>query len=241
MEKPKILLIHGWNYTNYTSSGCKSAWSNRSKFVEALSQHFNVATINLPGFCGQADPERPWTIDDYVDHVNMVIRAEKPNFVLGYSFGGAIVLRWKSRTKDTVTGAILVSPAIIRRYENKDLSFVQGILKKVLPNRLISALRDLYLTQFVKNPYYSKATKVMRETYRNIVAVDLRKDLQELTQPITLIYGEFDSATPVDLVKEVLSSSKTKHKLNVIPAGGHDIANSHTVELIPLITREIGG
>ena len=241
MEKPKILLIHGWNYTNYTSSGCKSAWSNRSKFVEALSQYFNVVAINLPGFCGQSDPEKPWTIDDYVDYIDTIIRAEKPDYVLGYSFGGGIVLRWKNRTKDTAIGAILVSPAIIRRYKNKDLSLVQGVLKAILPNKLISVLRDLYLTKFVKNPYYSKATKVMRETYRNIVAIDLRKDLQELSLPITLIYGESDSATPVDLVREVLLSSKAQHKLRVIPAGGHDIANSHTAELTSLITREIGG
>lgn len=239
MKKPKILLIHGWNYANYTSSGCNDAWANRSKFVQALSPYFNVVTINLPGFCGQPGPERPWVIDDYVDHIDTIIGFEKPDYALGYSFGGAILLRWERRTGNRPVKVILVSPAIIRRYEHKDQSFFQRTLKRVLSERLISLLRDIYLTKIIKNPYYTNATKIMRETYRNIVSVDLRKDLMELAEPITLIYGEDDSATPVNLVQAIISN--TQHKLNIIPGGGHDIANSHTVELVSLIIKELEG
>ena len=232
MMKSKILLIHGWDYANYTSSGCTDAWSNRSKFLQALSsQHFDVVTINLPGFCGQPDPKTPWMLDDYVDYVNVVIKKEQLEYILGYSFGGAIVLRWKKHSKDMTVKAFLVSPAIIRRYEKVDLSFIQKMLKGILSNKLISLFRDLYLTKVVKNPYYSNATKVMRETYCNIVGADLRKDFQELSDSVTLIYGENDTATPPSLVLEALSRSKVQHEVKVISTGGHDIANSHTKEL----------
>jgi pimeloyl-ACP methyl ester carboxylesterase len=241
MTKPKILLIHGWNHVNYTSSGCIDTWSDRSKFVQALSQHFNVVTINLPGFCGQPDPRRPWTLDDYVDYVDVIIEKEVHlDYILGYSFGGAIVLHWKKRGGDVRLKTFLVSPAIIRKYKKRDLSFVQKTLKSALPKGLVSLLRDIYLTKVVKNPYYSKATKVMRETYRNIVAVNLREDLLELSDPITLIYGENDTATPPDLIREVLEHSQAKHRLRIIPLGGHDIANSHTEALVSLIVGKIG-
>ena len=131
----------------------------------------------------------------------------------------------------------MVSPAILRKYQHSDLSFVQKALKAILPNTLVSLLRDFYLTQIVKNPYYSKATKVMRETYRNIVAVDLRNDLQSISEPLTLIYGENDSATPLALVRDVLNDAESHHDLYVISGGGHDIANTHTDELAGLIKK----
>ena len=238
MVKPKILLIHGWDYVNYTSSGCIDAWSNRSKFAQALSRHFDVVRINLPGFCGQSDPGKPWNLDDYVDYVNIFIEKEHPDYILGYSFGGAIVLHWKRRSRDVRVKTFLVSPAIIRKYEKTDLGFVKKTLKSVLSKELVSLLRDFYLTKVVKNPYYSKATKVMRETYRNIVAVDLREDLLQLTDSLTLIYGENDTATPPNLVQEVLRHSKIQHRIEIISSGGHNIANSHTEELVSLIVKK---
>jgi pimeloyl-ACP methyl ester carboxylesterase len=235
MIKAKILLIHGWNYVNYTSSGCVDAWANRSKFVQTLSQHFNVVTINLPGFCGQSDPERPWALNDYVNFVGKIIEKEKPDYILGYSFGGAIALRWKKQNERSGVKIVLVSPAILRKYEYSNLNFLQKTLKMILPDKFVSLFRDFYLTYIIKNPYYSKATKVMRETYRNIVAVDLRDDLHSISEPLTLIYGENDSATPPVLIKETLKDASAQHNLYIISGGGHDIANTHTDELVNLI------
>jgi pimeloyl-ACP methyl ester carboxylesterase len=205
--------------------------------VQALSQHFNVVAINLSGFCGQPDPEKPWALDNYVDYVGKVIKEEKPDYILGYSFGGAIALRWKKQNEESRVKAILVSPAILRKYKHSDFSFLQKTLKAILPNTFVSLLRDFYLTQIVRNPYYSKATKVMRETYRNIVAVDLRDDLQSVSDPLTLIYGDNDSATPPTLVRDVLNDAVSHHDLYIISSGGHDIANTHTDELVGLIKK----
>ncbi|OHA91631.1 MAG: hypothetical protein A2758_00805 [Candidatus Zambryskibacteria bacterium RIFCSPHIGHO2_01_FULL_49_18] len=240
MNKPKILLIHGWDHANYTSSGCKNAWSKRSKFVKALSELFSVVAINLPGFCGEPDPQQPWNLDDYVSYIDKVMVREKPDAILGYSFGGAIVLRWKKTNMDKKVQTFLVSPAIIRRYEKADLSLLQKILKRMLPEKLVSLLRDIYLTQVVKNPFYSKATGVMRTTYRNIVAVDLRDDLLGLQVPVTLIYGEKDTATPPEFVREVVGNARARHELFVISSGSHDIANSHTTELVNIIAEAMG-
>lgn len=216
----KILLVHGWNYSNYTSLGCKNAWENRSKFVESLSKHFKVVMVNLPGFCGQADPEYQWGLDDFVQYVDKVIEREKPDYLLGYSFGGAIALRWKKITGDMHIKTFLVSPAIIRKYESKDLGLLQKSVKAILPARITVALRDFYLTKVVKNPYYVHATRVMKEAYRNIVSIDLRKDLMSVSDSLTLIYGELDSATPPDLIRTCLEYPSEHHELIIIPFGG---------------------
>ena len=231
----KLLLIHGWDHNNYTSSGCTDAWSNRSRFVEALSRHFEVVRFNLPGFCGEKKPAHPWILSDFAQYLDRVIQREKPDIVLGYSFGGAILLNWKAASDNKTIKAFLVSPAIIRRYENRSISV--GWPKVILPERLIALVRDFYLTSVAKNPYYTKASPVMRETYRNIVSLDLRDDLLKVSDTLVLIYGEQDSATPPEPVKDLLVSRKSHHQLRVIDGGGHDIANTHTDELVSTIVN----
>ena len=231
----KILLIHGWNYTNYNSSKCIDAWQNRKGFVDELQKYFEVLKVNLPGFCGTSDPFKPWSLDDYVSYVDQIIKIQKPDIVLGYSFGGAIALKWKHDSCDKDIKVVLVSPAIIRNYQTKKISKIGKYIKRILPQSITSWLRDIYLTRFNSNPYYIHASKIMRETYRNIVTVDLRKELLDLSEPITLIYGGKDTATPPFLVKEVITKTPVKHNIEIISDGGHDIANSHTSKLVESI------
>ena len=236
MVKPKILIIHGWNYKNYTSFKILDAWSNRSELVEELSKYFLVVKVNLPGFCGQADPQYPWNLDDYVYFVDRIIKEEKPDCILGYSFGGAIVLRWKKMTLDVKIKAFLVAPAIIRKYESGDLKGFQNIFKAVLPNKFIHMIRDFYLINIIKNLYYSQATKIMRQTYKNIVSLDLRNDLIEVPDSITLIYGDYDTATPVGLIHGTLFKVNNRHKLKILHGGGHDIATTHPRDIATFIS-----
>jgi len=229
----KLLLIHGWSHNTYSSSGCADAWNSRSRFVEVLSEKFKVVRFNFPGFCGEKEPERPWFLSDFTRYLNRVIQKEKPDIALGYSFGGAIILHWKAVSDDKAVKVFLVSPAILRRYENRSISI--GWLKTILPEKLIVLARGLYLTRVVRNPYYIKASPVMRETYRNIVGLDLRGDLLKVSDELVLIYGENDSATPPELVKNFLASQESHHKFHVISGGGHDIANTHTDSLVSMV------
>lgn len=234
----KILLVHGWSHDNYTPSGCTDAWNNRSRFVEKLLTRFKVVRFNLPGFCGEKEPEHPWTISDFTQFLGRVIDREKPDIVLGYSFGGAILLHWKAEFGNKTVRAFLVSPAIIRRYENLMFqSLSVSWLKTILPERLMVLARDFYLVSVVRNPYYAEASPVMRETYRNIVGLDLRENLLKVSDKLVLIYGEKDSATPPELVRNFLASHENHHKLHVIEGGGHDIANTHTDELVSIIVN----
>ena len=231
----KILLIHGWNHDNYTQSGCTDAWRNRSRFAKTLSAHFEVIRFNLPGFCGEKEPEHPWTLSDFTRYLDRVIQREKPDIALGYSFGGAILLHWKTTSGDRRVKAFLISPAILRRYENRSVSI--GWFKAVLPRRIIALARDFYLVSVVRNPYYAKASTVMRETYRNIVGLDLREDLLKVSDELVLIYGEKDTATPQETVKDFLASHENDHTFRIIEGGGHDIANTHTNELVSVVVN----
>jgi pimeloyl-ACP methyl ester carboxylesterase len=236
---PKLLLLHGWDYRTYTGQGCRDAWHHRSVLVQGLAEGFQVVRFNFPGFCGAPDPPRPWQMDDFVELVDGIIRREDPDVALGYSFGGAVLLSWKYRTGDRRIKAVLVSPAILRRYEEGSVSLPSG-LRRAMPGTLREWGALLYLRLRGRNPYYTKATRVMRRTYRNIVALDLRDRLRHVSDPLCLIYGERDSATPPELVADFLARETLPHRLSVIPGGDHDIGTTHTEQVVRLV-RECTG
>ncbi|MFW5950719.1 MAG: alpha/beta fold hydrolase [Gemmatimonadota bacterium] len=235
----RLLLLHGWDHRNYTRRGCGDAWENRSVLVQGLARHFDVIRFNFPGFCGEPDPPRPWRMEDFVELVDGIVRRESPDVALGYSFGGAVLLAWKHRSGDRRVRGVLVSPAIVRRYEGRSVSLPDSV-RRVVPD----AVRDwgalLYLRLRRRNPYYTRATRVMRRTYRNIVALDLRDRLRQVDHPLCLIYGERDTATPPGLVADWLDRESLPHRLHVIPGGDHDIGGTHTEQVVRLV-RDCAG
>ena len=76
--------------------------------------------------------------------VHGIIRREAPDVALGYSFGGAVLAAWKHRTGDQYVKAVLVSPAILRRYD-KDSVSLPGFVRRAVPDTLREWGALLYL------------------------------------------------------------------------------------------------
>lgn len=225
-----ILLLHGWNYENYTNlTTSKDAWDNRKDFVDKLSKEYTIYKLNFPGFCGPPEPDKPWYLKDYVEYVYKYIKDNKlkVDYILGYSFGGAVATLY-NYMKDPTQDIILISPAIAR-------TNVEPINKK--PSKLRSTLRDLYLKKIVKNKYMINGTKFLNASYQNIVRIELINELNKIDpNKLLIIYGDKDEM--VDPYK-VYNGLDNEHKDRVvfIKDGMHDIANTHTDELISIISK----
>jgi len=233
--KKKILLLHGWDWKNYTSlTKSKDAWANRTKFVKQLEKKFDIYKLNFPGFCGEKEPDRGWELSDYANFVKEYIDKNKiqPDYILGYSFGGAVAVEY-SLLFDNNQKLILVSPAITR---NKEKS--KKIIKTpefIKPFRTL--LRDFYLIHIVKNNYMINGTKFLNESYQNIVRVELIEDIDKIKPDnIKIIYGSLDDmVNPSYVLKNI--NKKFKDCIYVIEGGSHDIANTHTKEIISIISK----
>ena len=225
-----ILLLHGWNYENYTNlTTSKDAWDNRKDFVNKLSKEYIIYKLNFPGFCGSPEPDKPWYLKDYVEYVYKYIKDNKlkVDYILGYSFGGAVATLY-NYMKDPTQDIILISPAIAR-------TNVEPINKKT--SKLRSTLRDLYLKKIVKNKYMINGTKFLNASYQNIVRIELINELNKIDpNKLLIIYGDKDEM--VDPYK-VYNRLDNEHKDRVvfIKDGMHDIANTHTDELISIISK----
>lgn len=236
----KILLIHGWDYKNYSAQTKNiNVWENRKNFVQKLQKKADVKIITLPGFCGEQEPDTPWKLEDFVEFVEKKIKDENfvPDYILGYSFGGAVALMHK--LKYNKNKIILVSPAICRRYKTETNMHKRfKIFSKFLPNNIINGLRDLYISYVVKNPFYSKGTYFLKKTYLNIVGIDLSLELQKLNPAdFKIIFGELDTATPPSVLLQ--KAPMLRDNVVILANGTHDIANTNTQELIAEIEKFI--
>lgn len=231
----KILLLHGWNYRNYTSMTSElDAWHNREKLVKELEKNYEVHKLNFPGFCGEKEPNKAWNLRDFAKYVKDYLDENKlsVDYILGYSFGGAVAVTY-NRKFDNNQSLILISPAIIRNHK-KSNKFIKT--PKIL-NPIRNKLRDIYLIYKVKTNEMVYGTKFLRATYQNIVRVELLDEIENIDKnKIKIIYGEKDTmVNPTRVIESI--SKKYKDRIYIIKDGGHDIGNTHVDEIIKIIGK----
>ena len=225
-----ILLLHGWNDDNYTSrTKSTDAWDNRKDFVDILSKNYKIYTLNFPGFCGSPEPSKSWYLKDYLEYVYKYIKDNniKTDYILGYSFGGAVATLY-IYLKDPTQKIILVSPAITRTNVKPDIT---------RPNIIRRLIRSIYLRYVIKNKYMINGTKFLSNSYQNIVRIELINELNSINPDnVLIIYGDKDEMVDPYKVYNSLND-KLKKRVIFIKDGMHDIANTHTDELISIISK----
>jgi pimeloyl-ACP methyl ester carboxylesterase len=219
--KKNILLLHGWDYELYSSkTKHNDAWADYKEFINNLSKNNNIYKINFPGFCQKEEPtQKEWNVEKYANYVQSYIEDNNLNIdiVIGYSFGGAVAVKWKSMYKNT-TKLFLIAPAIIRNAD-KSKKFIKT--PKCL-NFFRNFIRDLYLIYKVKNPEMKYGTKFLRNSYQVIVREDMRKELDNINyKDIHIIYGTKDTAVdPYKLYDTV--NDKLKNNISFVDNANHD-------------------
>lgn len=229
----KILLIHGWDYDNYYGRIENEAWKNRESFVKELEKKYEVKRPDLPGFGLNPSPKsKGYDINDFAKFIKEYIAENKfyPDYILGYSFGGAVAVTYKKNYKGSEK-LILVSPALIRNFNNSKKYMKTPKIIEPLRNKL----RDLYLIHKVKVPEMVYGTKFLRNSYQSIVRVEITKELEEMNKKdFIIVYGSQDDMVDPNRMMSIINKDVQK-RIHFIKGGGHDIANTHTKELIKII------
>lgn len=88
MQKPKILLIHGWLHSR----------ARYTPLADALADSYRVSLASLPGYDDKAYVRAGGGhLNLYARHLARTIAAEKPAVAVGFSMGGQILLRALTR------------------------------------------------------------------------------------------------------------------------------------------------
>lgn len=219
---PVLLCLHGWKDNLHTFD----------QLTTLLSKTHRIIRLDLPGFGKSEIPTKAWFLDDYVDFVKHFIDKLKikPEFMLGHSFGGRIIIKGQTTKALNAKKLILIASAGIAHNQKlkklllKTLAKTGKIVTSIPP---FSSLKEKLRTKLydkIGSDYLSAGP--LKETFINIVREDLQNIAKRINCPTLLIWGTNDSETPLEDGKR-LTSLINNSTLNIIDNASHFVHREH--------------
>lgn len=215
---PDVLLLHGWG------SSCELY----EFLCQSLADGFHFVAVDFPG-CNKSEiMKRPWDINDYADFVMEFIDKTGLNnpILIGHSHGGRVIMQLAGSGRLYPPKIIFIDAAGLvpkKTFKQKLKSKSFKTIKNVLSLPLIKNHSSLLLEKaraHYGSADYNAAPPILRKTLVNLVNIDLRHLLPNISCPTLLIWGENDTATPLqdaEVIKNLISDSG----LCVIKGTGH--------------------
>jgi len=225
-----ILLLHGWADSAAGLAGLQ----------KALAKKYKVIALDLPGFGGTQAPDGVWGLDEYAQFVGKFlakIDATKLKAIVGHSNGGAIAIRGIARGWLQADRLVLLASAGVRgEYEGRTkalrlIAKAGKVLTMPLPRSVRQRLRKKVYTAIGSDMLVAEH---LQETFKKIVADDVREDAARLSLPTLLIYGDQDDVTPLRFA-EILQDAIKSSKLEILSNVGHFVHKDEPKKVVQLI------
>lgn len=227
-EGTPVLILHGWG-------GSSQTWQ---KFMQEKPRTFQWVIVDLPGFGQSNDPQHPYTVSDYTNWIKQVYQElpVKPQFLLTHSFGGRIAAKWLSSENHPFKKAILAAAAGLKSKPTlkQQIGQILSKLKALTPNSVQKPLQKLLYKVLRVHDFPS--SPVMQETFKKVVAEDLSEDFSQINIPITLVWGENDTYTPLEQGQK-LEQIIPNAKLVTFEKIGHGIHRQAEEKLATICTQ----
>ncbi len=218
-EGKPFLILHGW----------RSSSDRWGKMCELLAENgIKVIIPDLPGFGQSQEPEKPWSLDNYVEFVyefsNIVPELKKGFYLLGHSFGGSLAVKFTIKYNQKVEKLFLVSASCLRKITLKKKVLYK--ISKVVKLFSFLPYYDLFRKAFYKFIFrksdYPYVEGIMKETYLKVISDDLSHKLSFIKVPTIIVWGDKDNLTPVEnayFINKKIENSK----LVIIEGAGHNL------------------
>ncbi len=233
-----VVILHGW--------GSSSAAFNY--IIKSFSDKFRMIAIDLPGFGDSDMINEPWDVNDYANFITDFLKAidiENP-VMIGHSFGGRVIFKGIGEGKFTANKIILLDSAGIKPKKSikskirlAAFKMVKCILSCPLWRNKTSGLLNRARSYFGSSDY-NNAPPVLRQTLVKSVNEDLRHYMPRINAPTLLIWGENDTATPLNDAK-IMNSLIPDSGLCVIKGGSHFSFIDSPYEVNAIISSFLGG
>ena len=198
-----VLLLHGWG----------SSFAVYERIMNALCERCRMVAVNFPG-CGETETmKEPWTLEDYCDFCLEFMKnvgLENP-ILIGHSHGGRVILKMTAEKMIEPPKIVLLDSAgLIPKKSFKQKCKIKSFkaIKKVLTLPVVKNYSQGLLNK-ARNHFgsadYNAAPEVLRKTLVNLVNTDLREILPNISCPSLLIWGDCDTATPLEDAKTIES------------------------------------
>lgn len=219
-ELPLVVLLHGWGCTH----------SVYESISVVIAEKYTIVVPDLPGFGVTPEPPAAWSMDEYADFIADFIASfgAREVILVGHSFGGHLALKLAALRgfPFIITKLILVGSAGIipkktmrSRINSRFYKVGRGVLsvppfKRMFPNAVENMFNKRASTD------YKAASPLMRTIMKNRLSEDLRGIMPQITMPTLLVWGDMDTATPIEYAR-VMEDLIPDAGLATIKGAGH--------------------
>jgi len=203
-----LVLVHGWGMNG-------AVWQSTA---QALSRHFRVHVVDLPGY-GHSAALNTENIEQIA--AALLLEAPRDAIWVGWSLGGLvathIALHHPAYVRQLVTVASSpkfaahqdwrgIQPAVLQAFSQQLLSDFPSTIERFMALQAMGSptarqdvkqLKQAVLSRPMPNPLALMAGLTM------LAELDLRAELAQLTQPVLRLYGRLDGLVPVNIAHDV--------------------------------------
>ena len=203
-EGEPLILVHGLS--------ASTLWWIRN--VPEPHRHYRVYLVDLPGFGAMHFPRGRFVLTNAASWLLSWMKAiglKRAHFV-GHSMGGYICMWIAAHHPEVACRLVLVAPAVKPHVQTVSGYFVPLLmgLRYIVPSFLLilcfDALRAGPLT--------------LLRTTRDLIAVDVQEEMQAISVPTLLIWGENDTLVPASLA-HILHKEIVHSTLVLLKQAGH--------------------
>lgn len=216
-ESSKVLVfLHGWRSNS-------TVWFHLMKNLS--EKGYNCIALDLPGFGRSQTPNEVFNTDKYADVVDEFLKKLQieDSVCVGHSYGGRILINLAVRNKLSAQKMILVDASGVGLNEGA-INIKKIAAKIVSPIFKIEAMQGLrkkiYESMGAEDYIASEDSPFFKSTYQNIIQDKYNNQINSISTPTYLIWGENDKDTPVEMAGE-MEKSIVGSQLEFIMNAGH--------------------
>ncbi len=204
-----LLMLHGWGPSSV------SLEQHLLPLGRMLKGRRRVTMLDFPGHGDSGMPGTDWGVPEYAEWTLKVMDqlAIRQAALVAHSFGGRIALWLAAHHPERVSRLVLTGCAGIRPKRGMNARLRAMLFKTgraalkamaLIPNyrnRSDQWMNDLR-AEFASSDYLA-TPEPLRGSFSKVVRLDLRPLLSKIEQPVLLVWGEKDSATPLWMGKKM--------------------------------------
>lgn len=213
----RVLALPGWMHTG-------SDWD--ATLREVAAEGVGAVALDLPGFGGATpEPAAATGSAGYAELVASVLdELEAPVVVVGHSFGGRVGIHLAAARPEQVAALVLtgvprlVRPEAVGPKPSLTYRAARSLHRRgLLPDGKMEQLRR----RSGSADYRNAPSPTMRDVLVAVTNEDYESQLDRIRCPVELVWGEGDTAAPLDGVQRAAARLGDRATLTVLPGIDH--------------------